>query len=52
MFVTRLTVLSRDFSRIYIQGGQIESFRNRGGQNLNEVEFSIAVNQVHLSTDI
>ena len=22
-------------------GGQIESFKNRGGQNLNQVEFSI-----------
>ena len=34
------------------RGGQIESFKNRGGHNLNQVEFSRAVNQVHLSTDI
>ena len=33
-------------------GGQIESFKNKGGQNLNQVEFSRAVNQVHLSTDM
>ena len=33
-------------------GGQIESFKNRGGQNLNQIEFSRAANQVHLSTDV
>ena len=32
--------------------GQIESFKNRGGQNLSQVEFSRAANQVHLSTDV
>ena len=47
------TGYSRDFSRKCIQGGQIKSFKNRGGgQNLNQVEFSRAVNQVHLSTDM
>ena len=45
-------VLYRDFSRKQIQGGQIESFKNRGGQSLNQVEFSRAVNEEHLSTDI
>ena len=34
------------------RGGQIESFKTRGVQNLSQVEFNRAVNQVHLSTDM
>ena len=47
-----LITKGQEFFQNINSGGQIESFKNGGGQNLNHVEFSRAANEVQLSIDV